>query len=49
MTVKVEVDREGRIQNAAPIVKKFTGQFIEDLVDWMKKQGELKVQILRRV
>jgi hypothetical protein len=41
MTVEVEVDDDGFITQAAPIVRKFVGQRFSALLDWMEKQGGL--------
>ena len=38
MTVGVEVDDAGIIRQAAPIVRKFIGQPVENLVRWMSRQ-----------
>lgn len=38
MTVGVETDASGVIIAAAPIVRKFIGQHIDNLRRWMRKQ-----------
>lgn len=38
MTVAVEVI-DGKIARAAPIIYKFRGQPVENLVSWMQRQG----------
>jgi len=45
MTVTVKTDKWTEIVDAAPIVRKFVGQHLNDLVRWMKKQG--KVDMVR--
>jgi hypothetical protein len=45
MTVKV-IARNGIIRDAAPIVRSFIGQQLDDLVGWMVKMGETTVTVL---
>ena len=42
MTVGVVTTDELVIKHAAPIVRKFTGQYLGDLLRWMERQGGLK-------
>ena len=44
MTVVVSVDDEDVIQTASPIVRRFIGQQLANLVNWMGKQGGLRVE-----
>jgi len=46
MTVVVSVDNDEVIQTASPIVRKFIGQTLNQLVNWMGKQGGLRVEKL---
>jgi len=39
MTVLVITDEACVITDAAPIVRRFIGQPIDNLVNWMKRQG----------
>jgi len=48
MTVIVEVNHRGIIVKAAPIVRKFLGQPISNLIKWMKRQGGFKQELLGR-
>lgn len=45
MTVLVEV-QDGRIIQAAPVVRKFIGQPVQNLIRWMRKQGGLRIEEL---
>ncbi len=47
MTVMVKTGEERRIVEAAPIVRKFVGQHLDNLVRWMNRKGELDVMLLR--
>jgi hypothetical protein len=44
MTVTVEVDANGRITKTPPIVARFKGQPIANLIRWMGKQPSFFVQ-----
>lgn len=46
-TIKVVVAPDGTIQDAAPIARKFIGQPVGKLVDWMSKIGGFKYAHLR--
>lgn len=46
-TVEVEVDEEGYIKFAPPIVRRFIGQHIDNLLSWMEKKGGLIIRPLR--
>ena len=46
MTVAVYTDMNNIIIDAAPIVLKFKGQHIDNLINWMKKQKEFKYEYL---
>lgn len=46
MTVGVQCDDAYRIISAAPIVRKFIGQPIQNLINWMDRQGGLIVKEL---
>lgn len=39
MTVSADVNKDGVILDAAPIVRKFVGQHLMRLAVWMHKQG----------
>jgi len=41
MTVTVTVDENNIIKGTAPITQKFVGQKLDNLLDWMKKQGKV--------
>lgn len=41
MTVGVTTTDELIIKETAPIVQKFVGQYLGDLLRWMEKQGNL--------
>lgn len=41
MTISVAVDENDIIKGGAPIIKRFTGQPLDNLLDWLKKQGEV--------
>lgn len=43
MTVGI-VTKDGLIVEAPPIAKKFIGQSLNNLIDWMAKQGDLRVE-----
>jgi len=43
MTVSVETDGQHIIRGAAPIVHKFIGQPLDNLLDWLRKQGQLEM------
>lgn len=45
MTVLVDV-QDGLITKAAPVVRKFIGQPVGNLVRWMRRQGGLRVEEL---
>ena len=45
MTVRVEVDQNQTIVWAAPIVSKFVGQSLRNLLVWMQRQGGLRHQV----
>jgi len=44
MTVAVETDEDDKIVEAAPIVRKFIGQPLEDLAMWMNKQDGFRIE-----
>lgn len=46
MTVAVTTDDQGRITEAAPIVRKFVGQPLDNLIRWMEKQGGFRQKVL---
>lgn len=45
MTVRVDV-RDGVIIDAAPVVRKFVGQPLENLTRWMWKLGGFKRELI---
>jgi hypothetical protein len=44
MTITVEVDAAGIVRVAPPIVRKFKGQPLKNLIEWMKLQGNFKTE-----
>jgi predicted DNA-binding transcriptional regulator YafY len=46
MTVMVRIGSDRRIVEAAPIVRKFVGQPMDDLVQWMERKGQVDVSRL---
>jgi len=46
MTVMVETDENDILIEAAPIVRRFLGQTIEDLAMWMNRQEGFKIEEL---
>lgn len=46
MTVLVETTRGGTIKAAAPVVAKFIGQKLDNLVRWLGRFGEVDVREL---
>ena len=48
MTVSVDVDAANTIVDCAPIVRVFKGQPLQNLVNWMKKQGGFKSKRMRK-
>ena len=46
MTISVSVDRNETIVDAAPIVRKFIGQPLQNLIRWMGHQGGLRIEKL---
>jgi hypothetical protein len=46
MTVGVTTDASGIVVEAAPIVRKFIGQPLDNLVRWLSKQQGFQVQEL---
>jgi hypothetical protein len=48
-TVEVETDARGIVTKAAPIVRKFQGQPLVNLLKWASELGGLKHEILSEV
>jgi len=46
MTVGVTTDDDNVIVDAAPVVRKFVGQPLGNLIGWMSRQGGLQVEEL---
>lgn len=46
MTVAVVTDDQGRITDAAPVVRKFVGQHLDDLRAWMTKHGGFRERLM---
>ena len=46
MTVMVKTGVDRRIIEAAPIVRKFVGQPLDNLVQWMDRKAELDIVLL---
>lgn len=42
----IRVDSNNRVAEAAPIVRKFIGQDVQNLFNWMKKLGDFKCTIM---
>ncbi len=47
MTVMVKTGEDRRIVEAAPIVRKFVGQPLDNLVQWMDRKGGVDVMLLQ--
>ena len=47
MAIKVETDAANNIRTAAPIAKRFIGQQINRLFQWMQRMGPTKVTQIR--
>ena len=47
MTVEVVVDFDGKICKAAPIVRKFIGQPLDNLVRWMETQTNFRMEEIK--
>jgi len=47
MTVMVKTGEDRRIVEAAPIVRNFVGQPLDNLVRWMDRKGGVDVMLLR--
>jgi hypothetical protein len=45
-TVRVDTDESGRIAWAAPVVRKFTGQPLANLLRWARGLGGLRYELL---
>jgi hypothetical protein len=45
--VRVVIDERGMITGAAPIVRRFIGQPLENLTHWAAGLGGLRVEVLR--
>lgn len=48
MTVQVEIDNRQVIVQAAPVVRRFVGQHIERLADWMRTLGGFRCEPLEQ-
>jgi hypothetical protein len=48
MAVWVKTNMKGKIHDSAPITRKFIGQHLFNLRDWMKKWGEVTVTEISR-
>lgn len=48
MTVKISTDEDERIVDAAPIVRRFIGQPLENLIRWMSRIGETHARVINR-
>lgn len=44
MTVFAEIDANGKITNASPIVRRFVGQAFLNLKRWLERQGGLRCE-----
>ena len=45
-TVKVEIDEHGYVTDGAPIIRKFTGQTLDNLLRFARRRGELRFAVL---
>ena len=43
MTVAVTVDENNIVKGEAPVIRKFTGQSLDNLLNWLKKQGQVEM------
>lgn len=43
LTIKVEIDDNSNIKTAAPVVYKFIGQPLSNLIRWMNSMGKTEV------
>jgi hypothetical protein len=48
-TVEVETDTRGMITRAAPIVRKFQGQPLNNLLNWARDFGDFQYEVLPEV
>jgi hypothetical protein len=48
ITVWVKVDRGGKVASTANITKKFIGQKFTNLLNWMRYQGDLRIELLNK-
>lgn len=46
VTVKTGFNNQKIVTDAPPIAKKFIGQSFGDLIAWMRKQGDFKMEAL---
>lgn len=46
-TCYVETTNEGIILNTAPILKRFIGQNLDNLLSWCKSFGERRIEVLK--
>lgn len=49
MTIWVQSDSIDLIADCAPITRKFIGQHIKDLAEWMRKQGDFRYSELKSI
>ena len=49
LTVLVECDEQNLITKTAPVTKRFLGQHIKNLADWMRKHGGFQYTELKRL
>ena len=47
MTVMVETDDKEIIKDSPPIVRKFIGQPINNLINWLKKQDGFQMKVCK--
>jgi len=43
MTICVAVDDNHIVHGESPIIKKFIGQSFDNLLDWLRKQGQVEM------
>lgn len=48
MTVRVVINSHNIIVDAAPVIRKFTGQPINNLCKWMSRQGGLRIVVIKK-
>lgn len=47
MTVRVETDSNRKIVDAAPVIRRFIGQHLNNLVRWMQRVSVVEMQAIK--